>query len=105
MLESIKNDAPWSEIVVWTDHKYLTYKNTEYASDRVLCRTLLLKEYAVQLKFIQWIKNDAVDMLSRNELVFEPTAIVSTTEFEAMMHKIHMNKMVVLVYYDIICLY
>ena len=65
-------------ITVWTDHRNLTYKNAEHASDRVIRQRLLLEEDAVSLKFIQGIKNVAADMLSRNVLLFEPTKIVST---------------------------
>ena len=36
-------------IIVWMDHQKMTYKNTEDASDRVLCQILLLKEYGVAL--------------------------------------------------------
>ena len=53
-------------IVVWINHINLTYINTEHASDRVLRQRLLLEEYAVNLKFIQEIKNEVVDTLSRN---------------------------------------
>ena len=34
-------------ITVWTDHRNLTYKNIEHASDRVLRQRLLLEEYTV----------------------------------------------------------
>ena len=32
-------------------------------------------------------------MLSRNELVFEPTEMVSTEKFEAIVHEVHTNEM------------
>ena len=38
---------------VWIDHRNLTYKYTEHASDRVICQRLLLEECTVQLKLIQ----------------------------------------------------
>ena len=69
-------------ITVWTDHWNITYKNIEHASDRVLRQRLLLEEYVVSLKFIQGIKNVAADMLSRNELIFEPTKKSSAEKFE-----------------------
>ena len=71
----------------------------------MLRQRLLLEEYAVQLKFIQGIKNDVADMLSRNDLVFDPTATVSTEAFEAMVHEVHANDMKVPVDYDTICLH
>ena len=104
-LKQYKTMLLGQRIVVWTNHKNLTYKNTEHASDRVLRQRLLLEEYAVQLKFIQGIKNDAADMLSRNELIFKPTATVSTEAFEAMVYEVHVNDMVVPVVYDTICLH
>ena len=52
-------------IIVWTDHRTLTYKNIEHSSDRVLRKRLLLEEYVVKLRFIQGIKNEAADILSR----------------------------------------
>ena len=36
-------------ITVWTDHRNLTYKNIEHASDKILWQRLLLEEYAVNL--------------------------------------------------------
>ena len=59
-------------ITVWTDHRNLTYKNTEHASDYVLRQRLLLEEYGVDLKFIQVKKNEAADILSKNRFVHEP---------------------------------
>ena len=56
-------------ITVWMDHKNLTYKNIEHASARVLRQRLLLEEYGVELKCIQGKKNEAADMLSRNEFI------------------------------------
>ena len=82
-------------ITVWTDHWNITYKNTEHASDRVLRQRLLLEEYAVSLKFIQGIKNVAADMLSRNELIFEPTKKASAEKFEELVHEVHSMEMIV----------
>ena len=92
-------------ITVWTDHRNLTYKNTEHASDRVLRQRLLLEEYAVNLKFIQGIKNVAADMLSRNDLIFEPTKKVSTEKFEELVHEVHSTEMIVPVDYEVIAVH
>ena len=89
-------------IIVWTDHRNLTYTNIEHASDRVLRQRILLEEYAVKLGFIQGIKNEAADMLSRNELIFEPTERVSTEKFEELVHEVHNTEMLVPVDYEII---
>ena len=53
-------------ITIWADHKNMTHKNTEHASDRVLRQRLIVKEYGADLKFIQGEKNGAANMLSRN---------------------------------------
>ena len=92
-------------ITVWTDHRNLTYKNTEHASDRVLRQRLLLEEYAVSLKFIQGIKNVAADMLSRNDLIFEPTKKVSTEKSEKLVHEIHSIDSIVPVDYEVIAVH
>ena len=44
-------------------------------------------------------------MLSRNDLVYEPTGSVSTEEFEAIVHEKYENEMVVPVDYDTIYLH
>ena len=85
-------------ITVWTDHRNLTYKNTEHASDRVLRQRLLLEEYTVNLKFIQGIKNEAADIISRNELIFEPTKKASTGKFEELVHEVQGMEMTVPVF-------
>ena len=89
-------------ITVWTDHRNLTYKNTEHANDRVLRQRLLLKEYAVSLIFIQRIKNVAADMLSRNEQIFEPTEKSNTGKFEELVQEVHSMEMTVPVDYEVI---
>ena len=80
----------------------MTYKNTEHASDRVLRQRLLLEEYAVNLKFIQEIKNEVEDILSKNELIFEPTEKVSTEKFEETVRKVHSIEITVPVDYKVI---
>ena len=92
-------------ITVWTDHKNLTFKNTEHASDRVLRQRLLLEEYGVDLKFIQGKKNEAADMLSRNEFNHEPCAEVDTTSSEAAMHELYANEFEVPIDYQTIFTY
>ena len=82
-------------ITVWTDHKNLTLKNTEHASDCVLHQRLLLEEYGVDLKFIAREKNKAADMLSRNEFVHNPCNEVDTTSSEAVIHEMYANDMIV----------
>ena len=71
----------------------------------VFRQRLMFEEYIVQLKCIQGIKNEVSDMLSRHDLVYEPTESVSTEEFEAMVHEKYENEMVVLVDYDTIYLH
>lgn len=78
-------------LIVWTDYRNSTYKNTERASDRMLRQRFLLEEYRVELRFIQGIKNENADMLSRNELVHEPENTVSILAFEHTTLDIRLN--------------
>ena len=41
-------------------------------------------------------------MLSRNELIFEPTKKASTEKFEELVHEVHSIEMTVLVDYEVI---
>ena len=61
-----------------------------------------MEEYAVKLRIIQGIKNEAADMLSSNELIFEPAEKVSTGKFEELVHKVYNIEMSVPVDYEII---
>ena len=58
-------------ITVHTDHKNLTHKTTEHASNRVLRQRLLLEEYGADVQFVPGIKNAIADTLSRNEIAHE----------------------------------
>ena len=60
------------------------------------------EEYAVNLKFIQGIKNEAADILSRNDPIFEPTKKVSTGKLEELVHEVHSIEMIVPVDYEVI---
>ena len=48
-----------------TDHKNLTYANSDYSSDRILRQRLVIEKYGADIKCIPGIKNTAVDTLSR----------------------------------------
>ena len=53
------------KIVVFPDHKNLACNNSEYSSDRVTRKQLLLKVYGVELHYIKGEKNIVADSLSR----------------------------------------
>ena len=48
-----------------------------------------------RLKWIQGRINQAPDMLSRNELIHQPTNTVQTTTFENFAYDIHTNKILI----------
>ena len=52
-------------ITVHTDHKNLTYENSDYSSVRILRQRLVIEEYGAEIKYIPGIKNTAADVLSR----------------------------------------
>ena len=52
-------------IMANTDHKNLTYENSDYSSDRILRQRLVIEEYGAEIKNIPGIKNTAADSLSR----------------------------------------
>ena len=56
----------------------------------------------MNLKFIQEIKNEVEDILSKNELIFEPTEKVSTEKFEETVHEVHSIEITVPVDYKVI---
>ena len=53
------------EIQVFTDHKNLTYPNSDFASDRVLQQRLTLEEYVAHLNYVKGEVNILADALSR----------------------------------------
>ena len=53
------------KIAVFTDHKNLTYDNSDYNSDRVLRQRLLPEEYGAKIFYIKGEKNIVADSLSR----------------------------------------
>ena len=44
-------------VTTHTDHKNLTYENSDYSSDRSLGYHLVIEEYGAEIKYIQGIKN------------------------------------------------
>ena len=78
----------------------MTYKNTEHASDRVLRQRLLLEEYGVTLKWIQGRRNEAADMLSRNELIHQPATTVQTDTFENFAYEMHASEILIPIDYE-----
>ena len=52
-------------ITAHTDHKNLTYENSDYSSDQILRQRLVIEEYWAEIKYIPEIKNTGADALSR----------------------------------------
>ena len=54
-------------IIIWTDHKNLTYMATQFSSDRVLRQRLSIEEFGPIIKHIDGERNIAADTMSRIE--------------------------------------
>ena len=54
-----------NKIKVFTDHKNLTYTETQHTCDRVLRQRLVLEEYGCEIVYIEGTKNVVADALSR----------------------------------------
>ena len=53
------------EIVIFTDHKNLTYPNSDHGSQRVLRQRLIIEEYGAELRYVKGESNVVADTLSR----------------------------------------
>ena len=58
-------------IIVYTDHKNLTYNDLQ--TDRVLRWRLLLEEFGVDIRYIKGVSNIVADVLSRYPTANDPT--------------------------------
>ena len=65
-LKEFRNILLGQEIIVYTDHKNLTYKN--FNTERVMRWRLVLKEYGPKLEYIKGESNVVADALSRLEM-------------------------------------
>ena len=74
-LKQFKTMLYGQRIIVYTDHKNLTYDNSDYSSDRVLRQRLVLEEYGAQVKYIKGEKNVVADSLSRLPIYEECNSI------------------------------
>lgn len=63
-LKAFKTILLGNKVRVYTDHKNLTYKNSDYASDRVLRYRLLIKEYGTEVIYVKGVNNVVADTLS-----------------------------------------
>ena len=52
-------------IKIWTDHKNLTYDDTDFSSDRIIRQRLTIKELGATINFISGVNNEVADALSR----------------------------------------
>ena len=64
-LKQFRNILLGHKIIVLTDHKNLTYPNSDYSSDRVLRQRLLIEEYGAELVYVKGESNVVADTLSR----------------------------------------
>ena len=65
-LKKFRNILLGQQIVVYTDHENLTYKN--FNSDRVMRWRLFIEEYSPDLRYIKGEKNIVADALSRLDI-------------------------------------
>ena len=52
-------------ITAQTDHKKISYENSDYSSGRILRQRLVIEEYGTEIKYIPGIKNTTSDSLLR----------------------------------------
>lgn len=65
-LKEFQKNLLGHKIIVYTDHKNLTYKSLTHFSNQVLCQRLILEEYGVNLCYVKGEENCVVDTLSRH---------------------------------------
>ena len=70
-LKEFKNILLGQQIVVYTDHKNLTYKN--FNTEHVMRWWLLIEEFGPTIKYIKGPKNTVANVLSRLDLVSSPS--------------------------------
>ena len=70
-LKEFKNILLGQQIVVYTDHKNLTYKN--FNTEHVMRWRLLIEEFGPTIKYIKGPKNIVANALSRLDLVSSPS--------------------------------
>ena len=72
-LKEFKNILMGQQIVVYTDHKNLTYNN--FNTERVMRSRLLIEEFGPTIEYIKGPKNIVADALSRLDLVSLPSNV------------------------------
>ena len=65
-LKEFRNILLWHQIMVYTDHKNLTYKG--FNTECVMCWRLILEEFGPELKYIKGENDVVADTLSRLEM-------------------------------------
>ena len=71
LLKEFRNILYGHKIIIWTDHKNLTYDNTKFSCDRVLRQRIKIEEFGPEIRHIAGEKNVAADTLSRNPAMEE----------------------------------
>ena len=64
-MKYFRNIVLGHEIRVYTDHKKLTYDNSDYSSERILRQRLVIEEYGATIIYIKGENNVVADALSR----------------------------------------
>ena len=72
-LSEFKNILLGQQIVVYTDHKNLTYKN--FNTEHVMRWQFLIKEFGPTIKYMKGPKNIVANALSRLDLVSLPSTV------------------------------
>ncbi len=80
-LNEFRNTIFGYKVIVYTDHKNLTFETTLMLSERVMRWRLLLEEFGVTFKYIEGTKNVIADMLSRHPTRKPTTNIVEPQVF------------------------
>ena len=65
ILKNFKTILLGNKVRIYTDHKNLTYTNTNYSSDRILRQRLVIEDYGAELIYIKGCSNEVADALSR----------------------------------------
>ena len=73
LLKEFKNFLLGQEIVVYTNHKNLTYKN--FNTECIMRWRLLMEEFGPTIEYIKGPKNIVANVLSRLDLILSPSNV------------------------------
>ena len=64
-LKYFRNILLGNKVIIYTDHKNITYDSSNFDSDRILRQRLLIEEFGAELRYIKGENNVVADALSR----------------------------------------